>query len=90
MTEDRDPLTLTVEIDPSEFDEPRQVMWERLIEEFGHETVAELVGANLQQDLTARGMHIVNALWDNRDQIQVEPDGVETPQVPDQPGETDD
>jgi hypothetical protein len=81
-----DPITLTVEIDPSAFDEPRQLMYERLVEEFGHETVAELVGANLQQDLTAQGMHLVNALWDNRDQIQVDPNGVETPQVPDQPG----
>jgi len=81
-----DPITLTVEIDPSAFDEPRQLMYERLVEEFGHETVAELVGANLQQDLTAQGMQLVNALWDNRDQIQVEPEGVETPEVPDQPG----
>jgi hypothetical protein len=31
-------------------------------------------------------MQLINALWDNRDQIQVEPEGVETPQVPDQPG----
>jgi hypothetical protein len=40
-------------------------------------------------DTTARGMHIVNAMWDNRDQIAVEPDGVETPEVPDQPGGPD-
>ena len=85
-----DPITLTVEIDPAAFDEPRQLMYERLVEEYGHETVAELVGANLQQDLTAQGMQLVNALWDNRDQIQVEPGGVETPQVPDQPGEEHD
>jgi hypothetical protein len=31
-------------------------------------------------------MQLINALWDNRDQIQVEPEGVETPAVPDQPG----
>jgi hypothetical protein len=31
-------------------------------------------------------MQLVNALWDSRDQIQVEPGGVETPQIPDQPG----
>jgi hypothetical protein len=86
MTEDRDPLTLTVEIDPAAFDEPRQVMWERLIEEYGQETIADLVKANLSQDLTAQGMQLINALWDNRDQIQVEPEGVETPAVPDQPG----
>jgi hypothetical protein len=86
MTDDADPITLTVEIDPSEFDEPREMMYERLVEEFGHETVAELIGANLSQDLTAQGMRIVNAMWDNRDQIQVEPDGVETPPVPEQPG----
>ncbi|WP_181693018.1 hypothetical protein [Natronomonas sp. LN261] len=85
-----DPITLTVEIDPAAFDEPRQLMWERLIEEYGHETVADLVKANLQQDLTAQGMQLVNALWDNRDQIQVNPGGVETPQVPDQPGGNDD
>jgi len=85
-----DTITLTVEIDPSAFDEPRQLMYERLVEEYGYETVAELVGANLQQDLTAQGMHLVNALWDNRDQIQVEPGGVETPQVPDQPGDEHD
>lgn len=88
MTDDT--ITLTVEIDPSQFDEPRQLMWERLVEEFDHETVAELVGANLSQDLTARGTYIINAIWDNRDQIQVEPDGVETSPVPDQPGGIDD
>lgn len=44
-------------------------MYERLVEECGHETIAELVGANLQQELTAQGMGLVNALWDNRDQI---------------------
>ena len=38
MTEDVDPITLSVEIDPAEFDEPRQLMWERLIEEYGQET----------------------------------------------------
>jgi hypothetical protein len=83
MTDDT--ITLTVEIDPEAFDEPRQMMWERLVEEFGQETVAELVGANLQQDLTAQGMHIVNAMWDNRDQIDVDSEGVETPPVPEQP-----
>jgi hypothetical protein len=82
---DSESITLTVEINPEQFDEPRQMMFERLVEEYGHETVAELVGANLQQDLTAQGMHIINAMWDNRDQIQVEPDGVETPAVPEQP-----
>ena len=90
MTEDLDPLTLTVEIDLVAFDEPRQLMWERLIEEYGQETIADLVKANLSQDLTAQGMRLINALWDNRDQIQVEPGGVETPQVPDQPGEEHD
>ena len=85
-----EPIVLTIEIDPAEFDEPRQLMYERLVEEYGHETVAELVGANLGQDLTAQGMGLVNALWDNREGIQVEPDGVETPQVPDQPGGSDD
>jgi hypothetical protein len=53
MTDGAEPITLTVEIDPAEFDEPRAMMFERLVEEFGHETVAELVGANLQQDPTA-------------------------------------
>jgi hypothetical protein len=53
MTDDT--ITLTVEIDPSEFDEPRKMMYERLVEEYGQETIAELVGANLSQDLTARG-----------------------------------
>ena len=90
MTEDADTITLTVEIDPAAFDEPRQLMWERLIEEYGQETIADLVKANLSQDLTAQGMQLVNALWDNRDQIQVEPEGVETPQVPDQPGDEHD
>ncbi len=73
MTDDADPITLTVEIDPAQFDEPRQLMYERLVEEYGHETIAELIGANLQQDLTAQGMQLVNAMWDNRDQIAVEP-----------------
>jgi len=90
MTDDADTITLTVEIDPAAFDEPRQLMWERLIEEYGQETIADLVKANLSQDLTAQGMQLINALWDNRDQIQVEPGGVETPQVPDQPGEEHD
>jgi hypothetical protein len=90
MTDDSEPITLTVEIDPAEFDEPREMMYERLVAEFGYETVAELIGANLSQDLTAQGMHIVNAMWDNRDQIQVEPEGVETPPVPEQPGGADD
>jgi len=90
MTDDADPITLTIEIDPEAFDEPRQLMWERLVEEFGQETVAELVRANLSQDITTQGMHIINAIWDNRDQIAVEPDGVETPQVPDQPGDEHD
>ena len=88
MTDDT--ITLTVEIDPAAFDEPRQLMYERLVEEYGHETVAELVGTNLQQNLTAQGMQLINALWDNRDQIQVDPEGVETPQVPDQAGGPDD
>ena len=86
MTDDPEPITLTVEIDPAAFDEPRQLMWERLIEEYGQETIADLVKANLSQDLTAQGMQLVNALWDNREQIQVEPEGVETPEVPEQPG----
>lgn len=90
MTDDADTITLTVEIDPSAFDEPRQLMWERLIEEYGQGTITDLVKANLSQDLTAQGMQLINALWDNRDQIQVEPGGVETPQVPDQPGEEHD
>jgi hypothetical protein len=85
-----DVITLTLEIDPTEFDEPRQLMYERLVDEFGRETVAELIASNLGQDLTAQGMQLVNALWDNRDQIQVDPEGGETPQVPDQPGETND
>jgi hypothetical protein len=84
-----DSITLTVEIDPAAFDEPRQLMYERLVEEFGHETVAELVGANLQQDLTAQGMQLVNALWDNRDQIAVDPDGSGAGGPTDQPGEPD-
>ena len=90
MTEDADTITLTVELDPAAFDEPRQLMWERLIEEYGQETIADLVKANLSQDLTAQGMQLVNGLWDNRDQIQADTNGVETPQVPDQPGQTDD
>ena len=90
MTEDAESITLTVEIDPSAFDEPRQLMWERLVDEYGQETIADLVKANLSHDLTAQGMHLVNALWDNRDQIQVEPEGVETPEVPEQPGEEHD
>ena len=77
MTEDAESITLTVEIDPTQFDEPRQVMWERLVEEYGQETIADLVKANLSQDLTAQGMQLINALWDNRDQIQVEPDSVD-------------
>jgi hypothetical protein len=87
---DSESIALTVEIDPTEFDEPREMMYERLVEAFGHETVAELVEANLSQDLTAQGMGIVNAMWDNRDQIQVDPEGVEPPEVPDQPGGIDD
>jgi hypothetical protein len=72
MTDDTaEPITLTLEIDPAEFDEPRQLMYERLVEQFGHETVAELVAANLGQDLTAQTMQLVNALWDNRHQIDV-------------------
>jgi hypothetical protein len=90
MTDDDEPITLSVEIDPAAFDEPRQLMWERLIEEYGQETIADLVKANLSQDLTAQGMQLINALWDNRDQIQVEPGGDETAQVPDQPGGNDD
>jgi hypothetical protein len=81
-----EPIVLTIEIDPAEFDEPRQLMYERLVEQFGHETIAELVGANLQQDLTAQGMGLVNALWDNRDQIAVEPDESDTTGLTDQPG----
>jgi hypothetical protein len=50
-----DPITLTVEIDPAAFDEPRQVMWERLIEAYGQGTIADLVKTNLSQDLTAQG-----------------------------------
>mgnify|MGYP007116961939 CR=1 FL=1 len=53
MTEDLDPLTLTVEIDLVAFDEPRQLMWERLTEEYGQETIADLVKANLSKDPTA-------------------------------------
>jgi hypothetical protein len=67
------PITLAAEIDAAAFDEPRQQMWERLVEKYGQETIAERVGANLSQDLTGQGMPLVNALWDNRDQMQVEP-----------------
>jgi hypothetical protein len=92
MTDDAqtEPIRLTVEIDPSEFDEPRQLMYERLVEEYGHETIAELIGANLHQELTAQSMQLVNALWDNRDAIEVETDGVETDALGDQPGGPDD
>ena len=89
MTDDLEPITLTVEIDSAAFDEPRQLMHERLVEEYGQDTVAELVGATLEQDVTTQGMQLVNALWDQRDQIQVDPDGVETTQVPDQAGGPD-
>jgi hypothetical protein len=85
-----EPITLTIEIDPSEFDEPRQMMYERLVEEYGHDTVAELVGANLGQDLTAQGMQLVNALWDNRHQIQAEPQESDSAGLTDQPGGVDD
>ena len=81
-----DPITLSVEIDPAAFDEPRQLMYERLVEEYGHETVAELVGTNLQQNLTAQGMQLINALWDNRDQIQVASQDSDAVGMPDQPG----
>jgi hypothetical protein len=90
MTDNAEPITLTVEIDPAEFDEPRRLMWDRLVEEYGQETIAELVGANLQQDLTAQGMGLVNALWDNRDQIAVEPQEPDAAELPDQPGGDDD
>jgi hypothetical protein len=53
-------------------------MWERLIEEYGQETIADLVKANRSQDLTTQGMQLVNALWDNRNQIQVESRGLRT------------
>jgi hypothetical protein len=86
MTDDTDPISLTVEIDPEAFDEPRQLMWERLVGEYGQETVAELIGANLGQDLTAQGMYIINAMWDNRDQIAVDPDEPDTDGSPDQSG----
>ena len=89
MTDDAEPITLTIEIDPAAFDEPRQLMWERLIEEYGQETIADLVKANLQQDLTAQGMQLVNALWDNRDQIQVDPERVDTTGLDEQPGGLD-
>jgi len=49
MTDDAKPITLTVEIDPTEFDEPRKLMFGRLVEEYDQETIAEFVGANLQQ-----------------------------------------
>lgn len=78
-----DTITLTVQIDPSQFDEPRQLMYERLVEEFGQETVADLLRANLEQDVTAQGMQLVNALWDNRDQIAVDDGQPATPEVPD-------
>jgi hypothetical protein len=42
--------------------------------------VAELIGTNLGQDLTAQGMQLVNALWDNRDQI--DPIGTEEGTTP--------
>jgi len=90
MTDDAEPITLSVEIDPAEFDEPRQMIWERLVEEYGQETIAELVGANLQQDLTAQGMRLVNALWDNRDQIAVDPQELDADGLTDQPGGDDD
>jgi hypothetical protein len=38
---DAQPITLTVEIDPAEFDEPREMMYERLCEEFGQSTVED-------------------------------------------------
>jgi len=84
-----DPITLTVEIDPTEFDEPRAMMYERLCEEFGQDTVEELLKANIGQDFTAQGMQLVNMLWDNRDQIAVEEDQPVTPEMPDGPEEFD-
>jgi hypothetical protein len=66
-----EPITLTLEIDPAEFDEPRQVMWEKLVEQYGQKPVTELIAANLGQDLTTQTMQLVNALWDNRHRIDV-------------------
>ena len=87
---DAETITLTLEIDPSEFDAPRKMMWDGLIEEYGQSHVKELIAANISQDLTDQTMQLINALWDNRGQIQIEPEGVDTPQVPDQPGGIDD
>jgi len=85
-----DTITLTLEIDPTEFDEPRQLMWEKLVEQYGQGPVTQLIAANLGQDLTAQTMQLVNALWDNRHQIDVtdeqavDPDTLTDDEVPDE------
>ncbi|WP_181685100.1 hypothetical protein [Halorhabdus salina] len=84
-----DPITLTIEIDPTAFDEPRALMYDRLCEEFGQDTVAELLAANLNQNLTAQAMQLINAIWDNRDQIELAEDSAEPDSLPDQPGGPD-
>jgi hypothetical protein len=81
MTDDS--ITLTVEIDPTQFDEPRQMMYDRLCEEFGQDTVTELLKANIGHDFTQQGMQLVNMLWDNRDQIAVDEAQPVTPEIPD-------
>lgn len=74
-TDDTDTITLTVEIDPAAFDEPRQVMWRKLVAQYGRRPVAELLGANLGQHLTGQTMQLLTALWDNRHQIDVPAEG---------------
>lgn len=85
-----EPVTLTLEIDPAEFDEPRQLMWEKLVAEYGQATVSQLIAANLGQNLTAQTMQLVNALWDNRHQLEVTDDqAVDPDTLTDDPGDSD-
>ena len=85
-----DTVVLTVELDPAEFDEPRRIIWERLVSKFGRERVEDLLEDEMDRQLIDQGMQSVTTLWDNRDQIQVEPDCVGTLERPEQSGGTDD
>jgi hypothetical protein len=71
MTDDDEPITLSVEIDPAEFDEPHQLIYERLVQEFGRDTVVDMVATNLNRELTDRRVNLLTPLG-NPDPIQVE------------------
>jgi hypothetical protein len=81
-----EPFVCPIEIDPAEFDESHEVMFEWLVDELGRETVTEMIGANLQQGVPAKSTRLLSVLWNTRKQFGSEPQPGQRDSVHIEPG----